>query len=110
MMGGNPTISLAEAMVVAQERSKLDKRRARYKRYYDSHPGAMQKKNRDYYQEHRDTIRARCRLSSERRGLNTVTGFVHHHPIFDQNPGSFATPLSALSSRTVHPSPARRFR
>ena len=110
MMGGNPTISLAEAMVMAREKSELGKRHARYKRYYDSHPGAMQKKNRDYYQEHRDIIRARSRASSERRRMNTVTGFVHHHPIFDQNPGSFATPLSALSSRTVHPSPARRFR
>ncbi len=110
MMGGNPTISLAEAMVVAQERSKLDKRRARYKRYYDSHPGAMQKKNRDYYQEHRDTIRARSRLSSDRKKTNTVTGFVHHHPIFDQNPGSSATSRSAPSSRTVPLCPTRRSR
>jgi len=76
MMEGKSTIILAEAMVVARERSKLEKRRARYKRYYDSHPGAMQKKNRDYYQEHRDTIRARSRLSSDRRRTNTVTGFV----------------------------------
>ncbi|MCX6701514.1 MAG: hypothetical protein NTV68_16600 [Methanomicrobiales archaeon] len=90
MIEGKSTLTLAEAMVMAREKSELGKRHARYKRYYDSHPGAMQKKNRDYYQEHRDTIRARCRLSSERRGLNTVTGFVHHHPIFDQNPGSSA--------------------
>ena len=72
MMGGITTITLAEAMVVAREKSRLEKRHARYKRYYDSHPGAMQKKNRDYYQEHRDTIRARSRLSSERRRMNTV--------------------------------------
>ena len=76
MSEGKSTITLAEAMVVAREKSKLEKRRARYKRYYDRHPGAKQKKNRDYYQEHRDTIRARCRLSSERRRMNTVTGFV----------------------------------
>jgi hypothetical protein len=95
MMGGITTITLAEAMVVAREKSKLEKRHARYKRYYDRHPVAMQKKNRDYYQEHRDTIRARSRLSSERRRMNTVTGFVHHHPIFDQNPGSSSTLLSA---------------
>jgi hypothetical protein len=76
MMEGITTISLGEAMVVAREKSKLEKRRARHKRYYDHHPGAMQKKNRDYYQEHRDTIRARSRLSSERRRMNTVTGFV----------------------------------
>jgi methyl-accepting chemotaxis protein len=42
---GKYAISLAEAMVVARERSKLEKRHARHKRYYDSHPGAMQKKN-----------------------------------------------------------------
>ena len=76
MSEGKSTITLAKAMVVARERSKLEKRHARYKRYYDSHPGAMQKKNRDYYQEHRDIIRARSRASSERRRMNTVTGFV----------------------------------
>ncbi len=95
MSEGKSTITLAKAMVVARERSKLEKRRSRHKRYYDRHPVAMQKKNRDYYQEHRDTIRTRSRLSSERRRMNTVTGFVHHHPIFDQNPGSSSTLLSA---------------
>ena len=76
MNGEKSTITLAEAMVVARERSKLEKRHARYKRYYDSNPDKMQKKNRDYYQEHRDTIRARSRASSERRRMNTGTGFV----------------------------------
>ncbi len=76
VMKGRSTITLAEAMVVAREKSKLEKQRARYKRYYESHPDAMQKKNRDYYQEHRDTICARSRLSSESRRMNTVTGFV----------------------------------
>ena len=87
MREGRSTITLDEAMVVTREKSRLEKRRARYKRYYDNNPGAMQKKNRDYYQEHRDIIRARSRLSSDRRRMNTVTGFVHHQPIFDQNPG-----------------------
>jgi len=72
VMEGKSTIGLAEAMVVAREKSKLEKRHARYKRYYDSHPGAMQKKNRDYYLEHRDIIRARSRLSNDRRRMNTV--------------------------------------
>ena len=72
MMGGITTITLAEAMVVAREKSRLEKRHARYKRYYDNNPDKMQTKNRDYYQEHRDTIRARCRLSSDRRRMNTV--------------------------------------
>jgi len=94
MMGGITTITLAEAMVVAREKSRLEKRHARYKRYYDSHPGAMQKKNRDYYQEHRDTIRARSKESSERRRMNTRIGFIQHYPVFDQNPGSYATPRS----------------
>jgi len=102
MMKGMTTITLAEAMLVARERSKLEKRHARYKRYYNSHPDEMQKKNRDYYQEHRDTIRARSRASSERRRMNTHVGFIHHHPIFDQNPGSHAIYRSAPSSRTVH--------
>ncbi len=101
MRVGRSTVTLAVAMVVSRDKSSLEKRRARYKRYYDCHPDAIQKKNRDYYQEHRDTIRARSRLSSERRRMNTVTGFVHHHPIFDQNPGSSATFLSAPSSRTL---------
>jgi hypothetical protein len=76
MNGKKSTLTLAEAMVVARAKSKLDKRHARYKRYYDRHPGTMQKKNRDYYQEHRDTIRARSRASNKRRRMNTVTGFV----------------------------------
>jgi len=46
MMEGKSTITLAKAMVLAREKSKLEKRRARYKRYYDSHPGAMQKKKK----------------------------------------------------------------
>jgi len=74
MIEGRSTITLAEAMVVAREKSKLEKRHACYKRYYDSHPGMMQKKSRDYYQEHRDTIRARSRASYQRRRMNSVTG------------------------------------
>jgi hypothetical protein len=63
MMEGTTPITLAEAMDVAREKSKLEKRHARYKRYYDSNPDKMQKKNRDYYQEHRGTIRARSKVS-----------------------------------------------
>ena len=70
------TVTLAEAMVVAREQSKLDKRRARYKRYYDNHPDKMRKKNRDYYPKYRDTIRARSRVSYQRMKMNTVTGFI----------------------------------
>ncbi len=36
--GETLTVTLAEAMVVAREQSKLDKRRARYKCYYDNNP------------------------------------------------------------------------
>jgi len=49
MREGRSTFTLAEAMVVAREKSKLEKRHARYKRYYDSHPGMMQKKNLNGY-------------------------------------------------------------
>jgi len=76
MTVGISTIPLAEAMVVAWENSKLEKRRARHKRYYDNHPDEMRKKNREYYQEHRDIICARSRLSSKRKRMNTVTGFI----------------------------------
>ncbi|MCX6701143.1 MAG: hypothetical protein NTV68_14715 [Methanomicrobiales archaeon] len=54
-------LHFVEAVLVGRENSRLKKRHARYKRYYDSYPGAMQKKNRDYYWEHRDTIHARSR-------------------------------------------------
>ncbi len=70
------TVTLAEAMVVAREQSKLDKRRARYKCYYNNNPGKMRKKNSRYYQEHQDTIRARSRVSYQRKKMNTVTGFI----------------------------------
>jgi len=70
------TVTLDEAMVMAWEQSKLDKRRARYKRYYDNHPDKMRKKNSGYYQEHGDTIRARSRSSYQRKKMNTVTGFI----------------------------------
>jgi len=45
---GKSTISLAEAMIVASEKSKLEKRRARHTWYYDSHPDELREKNRDY--------------------------------------------------------------
>ncbi|MCX6699776.1 MAG: hypothetical protein NTV68_07605 [Methanomicrobiales archaeon] len=66
------TLTLTEAMVVARERSRLEKWHARYKCYYDNNHNKMRKKNSVYYQEHRDAIRARSRLSSERRRVNTV--------------------------------------
>jgi hypothetical protein len=47
----NPTISLAEAMVVARVQSKLERWRVRYRCYYDSHPDKMRAKNSGYYQE-----------------------------------------------------------
>jgi len=108
MTKGKSTLTLAEAMLVAREKSSLEKRRARYKRYYHSHPDAMQKKNMDYYQEHRDTIRARSRASNKRRRMNIHTGFIHHNSIFDLNPGSSATPHLASLSRTVHLCPVPR--
>ena len=76
MMEETLTVTLAEAMVVAWEQSKLDKRRARYKRYYDNHPDKMRKKSSGYYQEHRDTIRARSRVSYQRKKMNTVVEFM----------------------------------
>ena len=76
MSEGKSTITLAKAMVVARERSKLEKRHARYKRYYDNHPDKMRKKNSGYYQKHGDTIRARSRASYQRKKMNTVTGFI----------------------------------
>jgi len=76
MMEETLTVTLDEAMFMAWEQSKLDKRRARYKRYYDNHPDKMRKKNSRYYQEHGDTIRARSRMSYQRKKTNTVTGFI----------------------------------
>jgi len=76
MMEETLTVTLADAMVVVLEQSKLDKRRARYKRYYDNHPEKMRKKSSGYYQEHGDTIRARSRVSYHRKKMNTVTGFI----------------------------------
>ncbi len=70
------SIPLAEAMVVAREQSILDKRRARYKCYYNNNPDKMRKKNSEYYQGHGDTIRARSRASYQRKKMNTVTGFI----------------------------------
>ena len=45
---GITTITLAEAMLVAREKSKLDTA-CTYKRSYDNNPGAMQKKNLNCY-------------------------------------------------------------
>ena len=44
MMVGKICVTLDKAMGLAREKSKLEKRHARYKRYYDCHPDAMQKK------------------------------------------------------------------
>jgi hypothetical protein len=51
VMGENPTISLAEAMLVATKKSKLEKRRAWFKRYNYNNLDKMRAKNNDYYQE-----------------------------------------------------------
>ena len=97
MMVGKICVTLDKAMGLAREKSKLEKRHARYKRYYDCHPDAMQKKKTGTITRNTGTLSVRGAgyQASERRRMNTVTGFVHHHPIFDQNPGSSATPLSA---------------
>jgi hypothetical protein len=76
MTGAHSTITLAEAMVVSREKSKLKKRHARHKRYYENNPDKMRAKNRDYYLEHQETIRARSRASYYRKKRNMVTGFM----------------------------------
>ncbi|GEM_PF-5495257 len=76
MMEEPRTFSLAEAMVVAQKKSKLDKRRARHKQYYDSPLMRCRRKNSAYYQKYQDTIRVRSRVSYQRKKMNTVVEFM----------------------------------
>jgi hypothetical protein len=52
-------INLGLVLYVIRERTKLERRRARFKRYYYGHPDKMRARKTRYYAENREVIRAK---------------------------------------------------